>query len=100
MTILIVVTVATPILICGIFLFYYMARLLTYLQQRRWRTVAVVLVMAAWGAASYGMFMLYFMAAFAGDVRGSEAAVLVGVLWGAIVAYAAIGWGMHYLVRR
>jgi len=51
--------VAPPILICGIFLIYYMARLLTYLQQRRWRAVAVILVMATWVAASYGMVVLY-----------------------------------------
>ena len=99
MTILIAVTVTTPILICGIFLIYYMARLLTYLQQRRWRAATLVPIIAAWALASYGMFMLFFAAGFAGDIDGREIAILAGILWGAIVAYAALGWGMHYAVR-
>jgi HEAT repeat protein len=100
MTILIAVTVATPILIGGIFLLYYMARLLTYLQQRRWRATATVSVMAAWALASYGMFMLYFAAGFAGDLDRGEIAILAGILWGAIVVYSTLGWGLHYAVRR
>jgi HEAT repeat protein len=100
MRVLIAVTVATPVLIGGIFLLYYMARLLTYLQQRRWRAAAVVPVMAAWAAASYGMFMLYFMAAHASNPDASETAILAGILWGAIAVYTALGWGMHYAVRH
>jgi hypothetical protein len=100
MTILIFVTVATPVLIGGIFLLYYMARMLTYLHQRRWRAAVAIPVMATWAAASYGMFMLYFVAGMAGDVDAGETALLAGVLWGAIVLYAALGWGLHYAVRR
>jgi len=100
MTVLIAVTVATPILIGAIFLLYYMARLLAYLHQRRWRAAAVAPVMAAWTAASYGMFMLYFLAGMAGNRGAGETAVLAAVLWGAIGVYAALGWGMHYAVRR
>jgi len=100
MRILIAVTVATPVLIGGIFLFYYMARLLTYLQQRRWRAAAVVPVMGTWAAASYGMFMLYFMAAHASNSDAGETAILAGILWGAIAVYTALGWGMHYAVRH
>lgn len=100
MTILVAVTVATPILICAAFLLYYMARLLTYVQQRRRRAAAVILVMAIWAAASYGMFMLFFVAGLAGEVSPGETAILAGVLWGAIAAYAALGWGMHNPVRR
>lgn len=100
MTVLMAVTVVTPVLIGGIFLLYYMARLLTYLQQRRWRAAAVVLVMATWVAASYGMFMLYFVAAFVGDADAGEIAIVAGILWSAIAAYSALGWGMHFLVRR
>ena len=100
MKVLFVVTVATPILICGIFLLYYMARLLTYVYQRRGRAVAVVLVIGIWAGASYGLFMLFFVAGFAGDVDGGELAILAGVLWGSIAVYTALGWGMHYLVRR
>jgi HEAT repeat protein len=100
MRILIAVTVALPILICAIFLIYYMARLLTYLQQRHWRAAAMVPVMGTWAAASYGMFMLYFMAAHAGNTDAGETAILTGILWGAIVVYTALGWGMHYAVRR
>ena len=100
MRILIVVTVAPPILICGIFLLYFMARLLTYLQQRRWRAAAVVPIMATWAVASYGMFMLFFMAAHAGNSDAGETAIVAGILWGAIAVYAALGWGMHYVVRH
>jgi len=100
MRVLIAVTVATPVLICGIFLLYYTARLLTYVQQRRWRAAAVVPVMATWAAASYGMFMLYFMAAHAGNADAGETAILAGVLWAAIAVYTALGWGMHFAVRR
>ncbi len=99
-SILIMVTVATPILIGGAFLLYFVARLLTYLQQRRWRAAGALGVVGIWGAASYGLFVLYFFAALAGDVQGAELAMLSGVLWGAIAAYTALGWGMHYLVRR
>jgi len=100
MRILIAVTVAPPILICGIFLLYYMARLLTYVQQRRWRAAAVVPVIATWVTASYGMFMLYFLAAHAGNPDAGETAIVAGILWGAIALYTALGWGMHYAVRR
>lgn len=100
MTVLIAVTVATPVLIGGVFLIYYMARLLTYLYQRRWRALAVISVIAVWAAASFGMFMLYFAAGHAGDIDAKETAQLAGVLWGAIALYAAAGWGMHYFIRR
>jgi HEAT repeat protein len=100
MSVLIAVTVATPVLICGIFLIYFMARLLTYLQVRRWRAIALVPVMATWATASYGMFLLYFAAGHANNPDAGETAILAGVLWGAIVAYTALGWGMHYAVRR
>jgi HEAT repeat protein len=100
MRVLIAVTVATPVLIGGIFLLYYMARLLTYLHQRRWRAAAVVPVMATWAAASYGMFLLYFMAAHASNLDAGETAILAGILWGAIAVYTALGWGMHYAVRH
>ncbi len=94
-------TIAAPVMIGGAFLLYYMARLLTYLYQRRWRALAVVAVMAIWGLASYGMFMLYFMAGHAGgrlDTRGIL--LLAGILWAAIAVYAALGWGMRYAIRR
>jgi len=100
MTVLIAVTVATPALICAIFLIYFTARLLTYLQQRRRRAVAVVVVMAIWAAASYGVFMLLFVAGLAGNADAGEIAILAGILWSAIVLYGALGWGMHYVVRR
>ncbi|MDH3691109.1 MAG: hypothetical protein OEU36_16815 [Gammaproteobacteria bacterium] len=100
LTVLTAVTVAAPVVIGGIFLIYYVARLLTYLYQRRWRSITVVPVIAVWAAASYGMFMLYFMAAHAGHLNTRETVQLAGILWGAIVVYAAAGWGMHYLIRR
>ena len=100
MTVLIAVIVATPVLIGGIFLLYFMARLLTYLQQRRWRAAALAPVMATWAAASYGMFMLYFAAAHISTPDAGETAIMAGVLWGAVAVYTALGWGMRYAVRR
>ena len=100
MTALIAVTIATPVILCGLFLIYFMARLLTYLQQRNWRVAVTVPVIGVWALASYGMFVLFFAAGFAGDLDAGEIAVLAGVLWGAIAAYAALGWGMHYAIRR
>lgn len=100
LTVLIAVTAATPVLIGWIFLLYFMARLLTYLQQRRWRAAATVPVMATWALASYGMFALYFGAAHMVNPDAGEIAILASVLWGAIVAYTALGWGLHYAVRR
>ena len=94
------VTVAAPVLIGGVFFLYFMARLLTYVYQRRWRALVVVPVMAAWAAASYGMFLLYFMAAHMRSTNVSHALQLAGVLWLAVVVYAAAGWGLHYAVRR
>jgi hypothetical protein len=100
MTILVGVTVATPILIGVVFLIYFVARLLTYLYERRPRSLAVVGVIAAWIAASYGIFMLYFVAAMAGNSDSGEVAIVAAVLWAAIAAYGALGWGLHYWVRR
>ena len=100
MTVLIAVTVATPVLIGGFFLLYFMARLLTYLQQRRGRAAALIPVMATWAAASYGLFMLYFAAAHISTPDAGETAIMAGVLWGAVAVYAALGWGMHFAVRR
>jgi len=100
MTILVGVTVATPILIGVVFLLYFVARLLTYLYERRPRSLAVVGVIAAWIAASYGIFMLYFVAALAGNSDSGEVAIVAAVLWAAIAAYGALGWGLHYWVRR
>ena len=96
-----VVTVAAPVIVGLTFLLYFMARLLTYLYQRRWRALAVLAVMAAWAAAGYGMFMLYFMAAHMGsNLDFVKALKVAGVLWGAVALYAGLGWGLHYAVRR
>ena len=80
LTILTTVTMAAPVLVCIIFLLYFMARLLTYLFQRRWRAVVVIPVIAIWAADSYGMFVLYFAAGHAGSLDGGEIAVLAGAL--------------------
>jgi hypothetical protein len=95
------VTLAAPIVVGLVFFVYFMARLLTYLYQRRWRALAVVAVMVLWAAAGYGMFMLYFMAAHAGGrLDLVKALQLAGILWGAVALYAGLGWGLHYAVRR
>jgi len=94
------VTVAAPILVCLAFLVYFVARLLVTLYARRWRAIAVLGVAAIWAAASYGMFLLYFMAAHARTVKGWEIFQLAGMLWIAVALYAALGWVLHYAVRR
>jgi len=93
-------TVAAPILLCIAFLVYFVARLLVYLYARRWRALAVLGVTAVWAAASYGMFLLYFMAAHARTLKGWEIFQLAGMLWIAVALYAALGWVLHYAVRR
>lgn len=100
MTALVFVTVAAPIVIGAIFLLYYMARMLTYAFQRRWRALAVLPVLAVWWAASAGLFLLYFAAGHASRLSGWETFALAAILWGAIALYAGLGWGLHYLVRR
>lgn len=93
-------TVAVPVVIGLAFFVYFTARLLTYLYQRRWRALAVLPVMGLWAAASYGLFMLYFAAGHAGQLDRFETFQLAGMLWLAIAVYAAIGWTMHFVVRR
>ena len=100
MKFLIVITVAAPIVIGFAFLLYYIARLLTHIARRQWRAAAVVPVIAIWGAASYGLFLVYFMAGHTGDLDAGEVAVVASILWGAVAVYAAVGWILHYLVRR
>lgn len=95
-----VVTIAAPVMIGFAYFIYFMARLLTYLFERRWRALAVLAVMAAWAAASYGMVLLYFVAGHAGRLDGWQTLQLAGLLWLAITLYAAAGWGLHYAVRR
>jgi hypothetical protein len=94
------VTIAAPVIIGLAFLIYFLARLLTYLYERRWRAVVVLPVMGVWAAASYGMFLLYFVAGHAGHLDGWKTFQLAGVLWLAIAFYAATGWGLHFAVRR
>jgi len=100
MTLLIAVTVAVPVLIGGLFQIWYMARFLTYLRRRDRRAAIVVAVMLVWAAASYGIFMLYFVATLAGNRRAGEITVVAAILWCANVACGVVGWGMHFLVRR
>jgi hypothetical protein len=100
LTVLTAVTVAAPVLVGCVFFLYFMARLLTYVYQRRWRALVVVPVLAAWAAASYGMFLLYFVAAHMRSPDFWNALLVAGVLWVTVAVYAAAGWGLHYAVRR
>ena len=99
-TILVAVTVAAPVVIGVVFLLYYTARLIAYVVQRRWRALLVLPVVAAWAAASYAMFLLYFTAGHIGHPSPWEFAAAAAILWAAISVYAALGWGMHFAVRR
>ncbi len=100
LTVLTYATIIAPVLIGLAFLLYYTARLLVYAFQKRWRALAVIPVIAVWGVASYGMFMLYFVAGHAGHLNTRDMLLLAGMLWLAVAAYAGLGWGMRYLVRR
>jgi len=100
LTALTAVTVAAPVVVGLAFFVYFMARLLTYLYQRRWRALAVVAVMAAWAAASWGMFLVYFTAGHASRLDGWQTLGLAGILWLVVALYAGLGWGLHYAVRR
>jgi hypothetical protein len=91
---------AAPVLFGLGFLLYCMPRFLTYVQQRRWRAVAVLPVIGVCAAAIYAMFFLYFIAGHAGNTNTRELLALGGILWGAIAVYASLGWGLHYAVRR
>lgn len=97
---LIAITVAAPMLIGGIFLVYFMARLLTYIVRRSWRAAAALTVVGVWIAASYGMFLLYFVAGNASLTDRDEILLAAAILWGVIAIYAGLGWGMHYAIRR
>jgi len=100
LTALTAVTIAAPVVVGLAFFVYFMARLLTYLAQRRWRALATVAVMALWGTASWGLFLLYFVAGHAHTLDGWQLFQLAGILWIAIALYAGLGWGLHYAVRR
>jgi hypothetical protein len=94
------VTIAAPVLVGVAFFIYFMARLLTYSFARSWRALMLLPVMAAWAAASYGMFLLYFAAGHAGRIDTWQMLQLAGLLWLAIALYTAVGWALHYAVRR
>ncbi|MFW2404875.1 MAG: HEAT repeat domain-containing protein [Gammaproteobacteria bacterium] len=98
--ILLVLTIGTPVLICASFLIYFMARLLTYLRERRARAIATAGVMLVWVAASYGLGMLFFLAGLSGATDTGDQAIVTAIIWGVIAIYAALGWGLHFLVRR
>ena len=48
----------------------------------------------------YEVITLYFMAAHARTLKGWEIFQLAGMLWIAVALYAALGWVLHYAVRR
>jgi HEAT repeat protein len=100
LTALTAVTVAAPIIVGLVFFVYFMARLLTYLYQRRWRALAVVAVMAVWAAAGWGVFLVYFAAGHASRLDGWQTLQLAGLLWLVVALYAGLGWALHYAVRR
>lgn len=93
-------TVAAPVLICGVFLIYFMARLLTYAGRRSRRAMVALPVLGVWVAASYGMVWLYFIAAHANLSDWGELLLAAAILFGVTAAYGGLGWALHYAVRR
>jgi hypothetical protein len=99
-SVVIAITVAAPVVICGIFLVYFVARLLTYAGRRSRRAVVALPVIGLWIAASYGMAWLYFIAAHAYPTELGEFLLLAAILWGVTAVYGGLGWAMHYAIRR
>jgi hypothetical protein len=83
LTVLTYVTIAAPVLVGGTFLLYYMARMLAYASQKRWRARPSS---RSWPSG--------------GPPATACSCFISCSVMPAIAVYAALGWGMHYLIRR
>lgn len=92
------------VLVAAAFAVYYMLRIVVYVGERRSRAVAAGGVMLAWVALTYGMVWLFVMGAFSFGhnylVPIRQQLFIDLVMGGSLLVYAALGWAMHYLIRR
>lgn len=91
---------ALPILICGGFGIYFVARLVVYMRARSRRALTAFAISFTWALLSYGLALLLFMFAIAGahgSRYGTDAIVMYLVV---IAMYAGIGTLLRLPLRR
>jgi hypothetical protein len=92
------------VLVAAAFAVYYMLRIVVYVSERRSRALAAGGVMLAWVALTCGMVWLFFVGVFAFGhnylVPIRQQLLIDLVMGGLLLVYAALGWAMHYLIRR
>jgi hypothetical protein len=92
------------ILVAAAFAVYYMLRIVVYVGERRPQALAAGGVMLAWVALTCGMVYLFIVGVFAFGhnylVPIRQQLLIDLVMSGFLLVYAALGWAMHYLIRR
>jgi hypothetical protein len=92
------------VLVAAAFAVYYMLRIVVYVGARRSRALTAGSVMLAWVALTYGMVYLFVVGVFAFGhnylVPIRQQLLIDLVMGGLLLVYAALGWAMHYLIRR
>jgi hypothetical protein len=92
------------VLVAAAFAVYYMLRIVVYVGERRSRALTAGGVMLAWVALTYGMVYLFVVGVFAFGhnylVPIRQQLLIDLVMGGLLLVYAALGWVMHYLIRR
>lgn len=92
------------VLVAAAFAVYYMLRIVVYVGERRSRALTAGGVMLAWVALTYGMVYLFIVGVFAFGhnylVPIRQQLLIDLVMGGLLLVYAALGWAMHYLIRR
>jgi hypothetical protein len=92
------------VLVAAAFAVYYMLRIVVYVGARRSRALTAGSVMLAWVVLTYGMVYLFVVGVFAFGhnylVPIRQQLLIDLVMGGLLLVYAALGWAMHYLIRR
>lgn len=92
------------VLVAAAFAVYYMLRIVVYVGERRLRALTAGSVMLVWVALTCGMVYLFIVGVFAFGhnylVPIRQQLLIDLVMGGFLLLYAALGWVMHYLIRR
>jgi hypothetical protein len=92
------------VVVAAAFAVYYMLRIVVYVGERRSRAFAAGGVMLAWVVLTCGMVYLFVVGVFAFGhnylVPIRQQLLIDLVMGGLLLVYAALGWAMHYLIRR